>query len=46
MSCFGLDLFSFEYSSAWLFEQPEQNEYEGIVHEERPGGFDWQNNRQ
>jgi hypothetical protein len=30
-------------SSEWLFEMREGNEYENIVHEERPGGFNWDN---
>jgi hypothetical protein len=25
----------------WLFEAREANEYENMVHEERPGGFNW-----
>ena len=28
-------------SREWLFETRDTNEYEGMVHEERPGGFNW-----
>ncbi len=38
-------IFSF-FSSEWLFESRNTNEYEDMVHEEMPGGFNWdgQNN--
>ncbi len=36
----------FFFSSEWLFESRNTNEYEDMVHEEMPGGFNWdgQNN--
>jgi hypothetical protein len=33
--------FNFNYLRQWLFEQREQNDYENIVQDEQPGGFNW-----
>jgi hypothetical protein len=29
-----------------MFESPQQNEYADMVHEERPGGFNWDPNQE
>ena len=36
----------YKLNSEWIFETRETVNginYEGLVHEERPGGFDWDN---